>query len=266
MKRCVSVPESYTPRRGAIPYGLLGGLLALIAGCSSQPGDGPPDHPIDVSTIPDAVPIFEPRSRAANPDSYVVLGKRYHVMKESHGFVQRGIASWYGRKFHGQATASGEIYDMFSMTAAHKTLPIPSYVRVTNLENGRRIVVKVNDRGPFHEGRIIDLSYVAAVKLGVNRTGTAPVEIELVEPECSAPRAKEIFLQLGAFSDLVNAKRLMAQLNQANLPKPLIQSSQLHGQKLFRVRIGPLETQDQLDELARQLREQGFKPTVVYNN
>ncbi len=245
---------------------LLAAALLLTTGCRSRIEDGPPDHGLDIASIPDPVPKFERRSRTANPDSYVVLGKRYRVLKDGRGFVQRGTASWYGKKFHGKATASGEIYDMFSMTAAHKTLPIPSYVQVTNLANGRKAVVRINDRGPFHPGRIIDLSYAAAVKLGVSDSGTAPVEIRVIEPDRPRRLPRETFLQLGAFSDFQNARRLSARLSRANLPRPVIHSSQGNGRRLFRVRIGPLETREQLDTVTRKLRRHGFNPTVVYNN
>ncbi|MDB5985250.1 MAG: rare lipoprotein [Nevskia sp.] len=138
--------------------------------------------PPDIAAMPDAVPRYEPRSTFGNPDSYEVYGERYIVLNDFANFKERGIASWYGKKFHGKNTSSGEPYDMFLMTAAHKTLPIPCYVRVTNLSNQRSAIVRVNDRGPFHSDRIIDLSYVAALKLGVIGEGSAPVEIEALTP------------------------------------------------------------------------------------
>ncbi len=131
---------------------------------------------------PDAVPRIEPRSRYGNPNSYVVFGKRYYVLPTSAGFNEKGIASWYGGKFHGRRTSSGETYDMYAMTAAHKRLPLPTYVQVTNLKNGRQVVVRVNDRGPFHQNRIIDLSYSAAAKLGIIRKGTGLVEVQAIDP------------------------------------------------------------------------------------
>lgn len=141
-------------------------LIMILAGCASDggfthKGDGIESRK-DVSHIPDAKPRYEPRSKYGNPDSYVVNGKRYYVMKSSSGYVERGVASWYGNKFHGRRTSSGETYNMYAMTAAHKSLPLPTYARVTNLQNGRSVVVKVNDRGPFLHNRIIDLSYAAA--------------------------------------------------------------------------------------------------------
>ncbi len=154
-----------------------------MAGCSyiTVERDSAPTKPADVSSIPDAIPKSETRSKYGNPKSYVVLGKRYYVMNDNRGFSQQGIASWYGKKFHGKRTSSGESYDMYAMTAAHKTLILPAYIEVTNLRNGKKVVVKVNDRGPFHENRIIDLSYAAATKLNVVAKGTALVKIRVVQ-------------------------------------------------------------------------------------
>lgn len=144
--------------------------------------NGPAAPPIDVSKIPEPVPKAEPRSRYGNKDRYEVLGKTYRVLPNARGYVERGIASWYGNKFHGYMTSSFEKYDMYAFTAAHKTLPLPSYARVTNLDNGKSVVVRVNDRGPFHDNRIIDLSYAAAVKIGVWPKGTGLVEVRAIDP------------------------------------------------------------------------------------
>jgi rare lipoprotein A len=141
-----------------------------------------PAHPPDVGRIPDAVPRYEPRSALGNPPFYDVDGRRYFVLGSSAGYVERGVASWYGSEFHGLRTATGEPYDMFAMTAAHKTLPLPCYARVTNLSNGRSVVVRINDRGPFVSNRIIDLSYAAAAKLGMIGPGTAFVQVETLTP------------------------------------------------------------------------------------
>ena len=152
--------------------------------------DGPPaaeEIPANVAQIPDAVPQAEPRSNFGNPDSYEVYGDHYVILKDTRGYKERGYASWYGKKFQGKRTSSGEPYDMFKMTAAHKTLPIPCYARVTNLDNGHSVVVRINDRGPFHEGRIIDLSYTAAVKLGSLGKGSIPVEVEAIDPSMPNP-------------------------------------------------------------------------------
>ncbi len=148
-------------------------------------GDGPPLRAVDLDKIPDAVPKREPRSRYGNSPYKICIEnhcKRYTPMKSAKGFQQKGIASWYGRKFHGRRTSSGETYDMFRMTAAHPTLPLPTWVRVTNLDTNKRVVVKVNDRGPFLHGRIIDLSYAAAHKLGIARKGTGRVGIKAITP------------------------------------------------------------------------------------
>jgi rare lipoprotein A len=176
-----------------------GGLvfLLLLAGCAHTPprprpappttaptpsGTVLPSNPPDVTAIPDAVPQFEPRSLHGNPPFYVVAGRRYVVLPTSNGYVERGVASWYGTEFHGLRTSTGEPYDMFAITAAHKTLPLPCYARVTNLSNGRSAVVRINDRGPFVDNRIIDLSYSAARKLDMIRNGTAFVQVEVLTP------------------------------------------------------------------------------------
>jgi len=157
--------------------------------------DGPPtpdEIPQDIANTPDAVPKAEPRSPYGNPDSYEVLGQRYEVLQNAHGFRERGYASWYGKKFHGKRTSSGEAYNMFSMTAAHKTLPIPAYARVTNITNGKSVIVKVNDRGPFHSDRIIDLSYAAAVKLDMLGHGSTLVDLEVIEPGSTIAEAPSV--------------------------------------------------------------------------
>lgn len=170
------------------------GLLVLVAlvlsACGSAPrrggyyqDDGPlPNPPSDLQSTPDAIPRVEPL-RPANARPYSVLGRSYTPMTALAPYKERGLASWYGRKFHGSATASGETYDMYRMTGAHKTLPIPSYARVTNLRNGRNVIVRINDRGPFHAGRVIDLSYAAAVRLDKLQAGTVEVEVELLLPD-----------------------------------------------------------------------------------
>lgn len=166
-------------------------LVILLHGCGSSSsssgggygyGDGPPPKDIDVRNLPDAVPKVELIRKAGNKSPYTVLGKTYQVLPSSIGFRERGVASWYGNKFHGRKTSNGEIYNMYAMTAAHKNLPIPCYVKVTNLDNGRTVIVRVNDRGPFHGGRIIDLSYAAAKKLDYSSKGTANVEVVAINP------------------------------------------------------------------------------------
>jgi rare lipoprotein A len=161
--------------------------IGLSACFSAPPRPSPPAASVPLETppapqpVPDVVPRIEPRSRKGNPPFYNVLGKRYYVLSSSVGYVERGVASWYGPGFHKVRTSIGEPYDMYGMTAAHKTLPLPAYVRVTNLQNGRSVVVRVNDRGPFVGNRIIDLSYTAASKLDMLRNGTAMVEVRSLD-------------------------------------------------------------------------------------
>jgi rare lipoprotein A len=261
-------------------------LLALIgylslSGCSvMRYRDGGPQTEINVARIPDAVPRVEPLSANGNPDSYTVLGHTYHVMHSSVGYVERGIASWYGTKFHGHTTSNGEIYSMYKMTAAHKTLPIPSYVQVTNLENGRKVVVRINDRGPFHPNRIIDLSYVAAKKLGIASTGTGLVEIRSIDPRNWRPERSEpapvqatyrppvkpentLYIQAGAFASRYNAEQLKKKLD-VLLPRQTVQMAYLASDKLYRVRIGPLPNVDEADKVAQTISNNGYpEPHVV---
>lgn len=163
-------------------------LFLWLTACGSLPdhpryaSDGAPAFAVDINAIPAVVPHQEARSRYGNPRSYVVGKHRYHVLSNSSGYKERGIASWYGTKFHGRRTSIGEPYDMLAMTAAHKTLPLPTYVEVTNLNNGRKVIVRINDRGPFKDNRIIDLSYAAATKLGIAASGTGLVEVRALDP------------------------------------------------------------------------------------
>jgi rare lipoprotein A len=193
-----------------------------------------------------------------------VFGKRYYTLKSSQGFRERGVASWYGKKFHGRRTSSGETYDMYQMTAAHKALPLPTYVKVTNLENGRTAVLKVNDRGPFHDNRIIDLSYAAAVKLGLAEQGTGFVEVESVSSPKVAARASgdesaaeqeshSLFLQIGAFSERPNAERLSAEVGKYLADRVRVSESSENGQPIYRVQVGPIATVDSADQLVATL-------------
>ena len=219
------VNRMYDPKTN---YPLLLVLLLGTSACSfTGPRDGAPRKHVNVAKIPDATPRVEPITSAGNPSSYVVLGKRYHVMQSSAGYVERGLASWYGTKFHGRKTSNGETYSMYKMTAAHRELPIPTYVLVTNLKNGREVIVRVNDRGPFHPNRIIDLSYVAAKKLGIVGSGTGVVEVRSIDPRtwnkpkpakptqtASKPQSYDVlYIQAGAFSSQHNAKQLQQELN-----------------------------------------------------
>lgn len=222
------------------------------------------------------------KSKLGNPSSYVVFGKRYYVRDSSDGFVQRGIASWYGTKFHGRPTSSGEVYNMHAMTAAHKTLPIPVYVHVKNLDNGRSLVVRVNDRGPFVTGRIIDLSYAAAKKLGVDGPGTANVEIRTVSSSEALPTSvvrtiplsKELqpdiplFIQMGSFASHVNASNLVKSLLDANESTAQISRLQTDSGLYYRVRVGPLFDIDEANAIVRRLKNKGFQTAriVVQDN
>lgn len=250
---------------------------AMLSGCSIGPSifeeqDGGPDHHVDVSNIQNAVPRDEPRSRYGNPSSYEVLGKRYHVMSSADNFSERGIASWYGNKFHGRRTSSGEPYDMYAMTAAHKSLPLPTYVEVTNLENNRQIIVKVNDRGPFHQNRIIDLSYVAAAKLGITAKGTGLVEIRAINPSKPYVAAKpartnyakgnnspSLFIQAGAFGVYDNALRMKARL-ESTLHEPVrINQVSIDGKTIYRVQVGPLLEVQVADNISFRLADLGIR-------
>ncbi len=259
-----------------VTLGLTASLL--LAACSLTPERdatrAPPSPranlppPPDFASIPDAVPRPEPRSRLGNPPFYEVFGKRYHVMADATGYVETGIASWYGPGFHAANTSTGEPYDMYAMTAAHKTLPLPAYVRVTNLENGRSVVVRVNDRGPFVDGRIIDLSHTAAAKLDMLRAGTARVEVRLLtgpsgsgsaEPvrAATAPAAAPLFIQAGAFGERANAERLVSQLVASGIELAAVRSENAAGRTLHRVRIGPLGSTEEFDRMMARLAELG---------
>ncbi len=239
-------------------------LVLVLAGCDgggARRDSAPPGYP-DLSHVPDAVPRAEPYRRA-NMRPYTVGGRTYHPLRSASGYRERGIASWYGSKFHGRPTASGERYDMYAMTAAHRTLPLPSYVRVTNLENGRSVVVRVNDRGPFHGNRIIDLSYAAASKIGMLGKGTALVEVVAIDPrhpERSTQRpsatpdhAPRIYIQVGAFGVRRNAERLAARLGRLlQREVRILSSASRHGQ-VHQVQIGPLASVEIADQVTATL-------------
>jgi rare lipoprotein A len=233
--------------------------------------DDAPSNPRDVSTVPDAVPRAEPLSRYGNPESYKVYGKTYYPMSSSSGFTERGIASWYGTKFHGKRTSSGETYDLYAMTAAHKTLPLPTYVEVTNLNNGRKVIVKVNDRGPFHDDRIIDLSYSAASRLDILPYGTGEVEIRAIDPTQSAqpeaaaspplttlPNDSLLFLQVGAFSSRANAERMQGDLQTQNLGAVRIVEATTDAGTYYKVQVGPLPSHMEANRVTQELKTLGI--------
>ena len=248
---------------------LFSGLSCSVRKVSTD-FDGPPDE-ADLARAYSAEAVtvkWEPKSKYGNPKSYIVFGKKYKTLKSANGYLERGLASWYGKKFHGQRTSSGETYDMFQLTAAHKTLPIPCYAEVWNLENNRKMILRINDRGPFHKGRIIDLSYAAAVKLGVIDTGTARVEVRTVTPATLAsenknkneqqPLSSEVFFQLGAFSTMKNAEQFIESLVANG-----IESSSLHqninaDQSIFKVLLGPMVEDESTQKMKIQLENIGI--------
>jgi rare lipoprotein A len=261
--------------RRALP---LAALLLLESACSFMPrgggyyqDDGPDRRPRNVSGVPDAVPKQEPLSAKGN-SPYVVFSRRYTPLRTAEGYRERGVASWYGKKFNGKRTSNGETYDMYAMSAAHKTLPLPSYVRVRNLRNGKSVIVRVNDRGPFLQNRLIDLSYAAASKLGIVATGTGLVEVEGVtadsppllrvaeSPPTDNPR---MYVQLGAFGKRENAERLRARLVQRHFTSARIYAESKDGSTLYRVRIGPLAGVEQTDEIIARAVKSGFPDAII---
>jgi rare lipoprotein A len=216
----------------------------------SEIKDGPPTGPIPIFFF--FKPKNEPISRYGNPGTYAVGGKVYKVMKSSHGYKARGIASWYGTKFHQKRTSSGDKYDMYAMTAAHPTLPLPTYLRVKNLKNGREVIVKVNDRGPFHSNRLIDLSYAAASKLGVFPVGTALVEVEAVN---TGKRVSHYYVQAGAFNSMQLARSLKSKLSKLT-PSPVRIESYA---KRFLVKVGPLADRAISEKLRAKMAAHGVK-------
>ncbi len=253
-------------------------LLSLLTGCGTFPvdQDGAPTKALEWDEIPDAIPRAEPLSDTGNPESYVVYGQRYFVDFNASDFRQQGVASWYGTKFHGRKTSSGEIYDMYAMTAAHKTLPLPSYVKVKNLHNDKQVIVKVNDRGPFVDGRVIDLSYAAAQKLGIINNGTADVEIEMLLPANTTNQvsrnlrdnetnisATAYYVQLGAFSQRALAEQLLSRLTAQAITPVSISHNHETDNSLFRVRVGPFTDIQQLQTMETQLSKLGYNSSFI---
>lgn len=236
--------------------------------------DGPPP---DVSKLPEPVPKVEPRALYGNKSPYTVLGQTYTVLPSARGYDERGIASYYGSKFHGYKTSDLEDYDMYKFTAASKVLPLPSYARVTNLENGKSVIVRVNDRGPFHANRIIDLSYAAAVKIGVWPKGTGLVEVQGIDPSASPQEAPPpppvvatpthppgIYLQVGAFADPANAEHVAVQLRAANFAPVQVTNATIGGRLVHRVRVGPLTDVDNADQVSAKIEQMGLpRPQVA---
>lgn len=268
-------------------------LLITLVGCSSQShyagsrdtattatystkakgggyylDDGPPDNPpSNLDSIPDAVPRNE-TLRPANMRPYAALGQTFRPMTSLTPYQKRGIASWYGRRYHGKPTASGEVYDMYAMTAAHPTLPIPSYARVTNLNNGKSVIVRINDRGPFLANRVIDLSYTAAYKLDVLANGSAPVIVETIIPEmASSPRTErtasvqatrtqgnQIYIQLAAFGSASNAHSFLSQIR-SELPSITHKTDIANEDGLYKIRTGPYSNQTSAQKTADEITQ-----------
>ena len=281
-------PERFKPLH-------LIGLLLLLSACVSRPVyDSAPSQ--SGSTVPmnlpdDPIPRDEPRSRHGNGPYYRVYEHTYAVLDTNYGYRERGVASWYGKKFHGQPTSNQETYNMYAMTAAHKSLPLPSYVRVRNLRNGKSVVVRVNDRGPFVDNRLIDLSYAAAIKLDMITDGTSLVEVTAISFDKARAQAAEtviaeepaaepagvpaevpvevpvevpaetIFVQVGAFGEPENARRRFNQLRDFGIDQAFVHEDTSTSPALYRVRIGPIGDVHQYDSIVEQLQNVGISET-----
>lgn len=269
------IPSRYISRCLRVLWGLA---VVAVAACGTPGGyyqdDGPPRgvKPSDIAKIPNAVPRVEPLSKTGNKP-YKALGKTYYPIKSARGYRERGVASWYGKKFHGRRTSSGEAYDMFAMTAAHRVLPLPTYVKVRSIENGRTVIVKVNDRGPFLHNRLIDLSYAAAYKLGVVATGTGLVEVEVVSassagaaglvPVTSRPvSGSRLFVQFGAFNVKSNAEDLRLRLYGHGF-KPVIKPGLYNGRNIYRVVAGPYSRVGEADEITERSSRHGYETKLI---
>tara|TARA_Y100001960_G_scaffold142080_1_gene150344 strand:+ start:622 stop:1500 length:879 start_codon:yes stop_codon:yes gene_type:complete len=252
---------------------LMGGLVVLMNGCTSSPDsqsgrydindDIAPDVPISVEHLEDAHPKYEPYSLGGNSD-YTLRGEDYKIVRDSKGFTEKGKASWYGKKFHGHLTSNGEVYDMYSMSAAHKTLPIPSYVKVTNTDNNKSTIVRVNDRGPFHEGRIIDLSYAAAYKLDVIRTGTANVEIEVITVDIPTDENKkaalpQYIIQVATSQHQDRSEELASELSKELSVKTFLQPVD----DKYRLMLGPFHDYALTQEKLEQVKLMGYPSAYI---
>ncbi len=265
---------------------LLLSILLLPACAHRVIQDSAPARPaVDPWSIPEPVPRIEQRSRYGNPERYEVAGQSYRVRASSEGYRERGRASWYGTKFHGRRTSSGEPYDMYGLTAAHRSLPLPTYVRVTNLENGRSLIVRVNDRGPFHPNRILDLSYSAAIRLGVYERGSAPVEVVALTSPSAAPENPNVantgpraahttarqgadrgpyFLQLGAFRNMDNKNALVTELRQRGWTDLVErETTDTQGWTLHRVLVGPYPRLTTAQAQEARLNQAGYQTILV---
>lgn len=251
-------------------------LSGLVVACTSSRysmvHDKAPVGEFDASRVPDAIPKWEPLSPKGNQTPYTVRGKEYHLLASAKGYREEGVGSWYGLKFHGELTSNGEIYNMYSMTAAHKTLPLPSYLKVSNLENNKSVIVRVNDRGPFHDGRVIDLSYAAAKKLGYQKKGTAKLLLEsIVVPKVVGQGEKSgtaeedrlsFFVQVAALSNQVAASALLQKVRLLDLGVDSF-VSKAQGREIYRVRLGPVDDQSLAEQLRRAIDKQRIGSPIV---
>ena len=254
---------------------LLGGCYTAPPGSDrySQRHDSAPERRPTPAEMTNPEPVPEPHSQYGNPETYTVRGRTYRVLDSAEDYTAEGRASWYGEKFHGHRTSSGEPYDMYKLSAAHKTLPLPTWARVTNLDNGKSTIVRINDRGPFHAGRIIDLSWAAAVKLDIADHGTARVRVEAITPgeddtpattsaaAQPAPAADGLYLQVGAFSRKDHARDLVTRLiDRISNPVAL-----RPGDDLFRVWVGPFANAGERERARQRLKQSGFSELVAVN-
>ncbi|WP_027962272.1 septal ring lytic transglycosylase RlpA family protein [Halomonas halodenitrificans] len=287
---------------GSVPSDADTSDTASSSGRYAMSGDAYPQEPPDVSRVPDAVPRKEPLSRGGNRSTYEVWGKTYHVLPDASGYVKQGTASWYGEKFHGYATSNGEIYDMYKMSAAHRSLPLPSFARVTNRDNGRSAIVRVNDRGPFHSEREIDLSYAAAARLDILDNGTGRVTVEAIDVDrwlaengeggAGTKRAADTARQgvvPAATATATQAPATQSRRPEDNAVKPplylqVAALSSAHGARdlrtrlesdlsrpvrvaeaagTHRVQVGPISRLDQVEPLREALRRAGFAESFI---
>lgn len=251
-------------------------LAAALTGCATtrplgaRPAPGLPPLPTGWRSIPNPVPRYLPPAPRGNPPFYDVDGRRYYVLASAAGYNRIGVASWYGANSEGNYTADGDRYSLYGMTAANKVLPLPTYVRVTDLGNGRSVIVKVNDRGPFVAHRLIDLSYLAAAKLGMLATGTALVDVQAITPgtptslsSALQPVGALLYVQVGAFAVPANAERVLARLQAAGMSGAFILSPAVMGGNLYRVRVGPVHNVAQYDQLAARLAALGYPGAIL---
>ena len=266
-------------------------FILKIAGCTIvyDEKDGAPLNPIDLSQVKEPIPKYEPKSKYGNPESYKVLGKRYYTMDGSSGFKQSGLASWYGTKFHGKKTSSGEPYDMYAMTGAHKTLPLPTYAKVTNKANGKSVIIKINDRGPFHTDRILDLSYAAAHKIGLVGTGTASIELAAIDPNAKKKEPVPhdlkhnlkhnpkhnikadgvlITMQLGSFMDRKKALQLTTKASELFDHPIRLQNvkSKTSDKSIYRVNLGPFPAANSDEVISKLAAINITNPIILKDN